>query len=61
MLVCGACRFAKPGLRAFTGMHLLVSSVPVPEADPNSVSRQALDLFLVAQEPWKLSFVSFKK
>lgn len=42
-------------------MHLLVSSVPVPEADPNSVSRQALDLFLVAQEPWKLSFVSFKK
>ena len=52
---------SQAGLRPFTGIHLLVSSIPVPEADANSLSRQALDLFLVAQETWKLLFLSFKK
>ena len=45
-----ACRFANPGLSPLTGIHLLVSSIPVLEADANSAPHHALDLFLVAQE-----------
>lgn len=45
-----ACRFANPGLSPLTGIHLLVSSILVLEADANLALCHALDLFLVAQE-----------